>query len=140
MALVKGHVPLDIEDWTVDKPIAKDLLRDRFCKVGTPEDEDSKPSVTHVQIGKRGFHRQVPCTHVVVFPKTGRKHQIRVHLASMGFPILGDVDYDPTFTETDTEYRTMLHAWKIVIPLPNEIRLETPDPFLELLFDEPTAG
>jgi hypothetical protein len=49
------------------------------------------------------------------------------------------VDYDPGFQETDTEYRTMLHAWKIVIPLPEEIRLETPDPFLELVSDVPVG-
>lgn len=43
------------------------------------------------------------------FPKTGRSHQIRVHLKSCGLPILGDVFYNP---ESKTK-RLMLHAWKL---------------------------
>lgn len=46
-------------------------------------------------------------------PHTGRTHQIRVHLAGLGFPILGDTKYG------GAEYsRLMLHAWKLRIRKP----------------------
>jgi 23S rRNA pseudouridine1911/1915/1917 synthase len=42
-------------------------------------------------------------------PKTGRSHQLRVHLKSVGLPILGDVFYNP-----GSKYnRLMLHAWSL---------------------------
>jgi 23S rRNA pseudouridine1911/1915/1917 synthase len=50
---------------------------------------------------------------VEAMPKTGRTHQIRVHLTSLGLPILGDVIYGKGH-----EYkRLMLHAWKLKIKL-----------------------
>lgn len=49
---------------------------------------------------------------VKVIPETGRTHQIRVHLSSLGFPIIGDVLYD------GMEYkRLMLHACELELPL-----------------------
>ncbi|HER44266.1 MAG TPA: RNA pseudouridine synthase, partial [Candidatus Eisenbacteria bacterium] len=45
--------------------------------------------------------------------ETGRTHQIRVHLASIGSPILGDSMYG-----SSRSGRLMLHAWKIRLPRP----------------------
>jgi len=47
--------------------------------------------------------------------ETGRTHQIRVHLASIGSPILGDSKYGAT-----SPGRLMLHAWKLRIPYPGD--------------------
>jgi len=47
------------------------------------------------------------------FPKTGRTHQIRVHLKEMGHPILGDAQYCRTFKCPYTPARHLLHARKI---------------------------
>ncbi len=47
-------------------------------------------------------------TLLVAQPVTGRRHQIRVHLAWIGFPILGD----PLFAGVPAE-RTYLHAWQV---------------------------
>lgn len=46
------------------------------------------------------------------FPETGRTHQIRIHLASIGHPILGDFVYGKKFTSSDTvkPERILLHA------------------------------
>lgn len=46
---------------------------------------------------------------VLVVPKTGRTHQIRVHLSGIGYPILGDTIYG----RKNKFKRLMLHAWKI---------------------------
>ena len=48
-----------------------------------------------------------------VFPKTGRSHQIRVHLKEEGFPILGD-----RFYKGDKASHLHLHAWKLSLKHP----------------------
>jgi 23S rRNA pseudouridine1911/1915/1917 synthase len=53
-------------------------------------------------------------------PRTGRKHQIRVHLASAGLPILGDSTYGPhqVLKSALPVPRLMLHAWRLSLPHP----------------------
>lgn len=46
---------------------------------------------------------------------TGRKHQIRVHMADLGHPVLGDRRYGP---KDPTQKRLALHAWRLSIPHP----------------------
>lgn len=48
-----------------------------------------------------------------LWPETGRTHQLRVHLAHMGAPILGDRLYNPAWQQAG---RLMLHAWRITLP------------------------
>jgi len=55
------------------------------------------------------------CSIVIAKPKTGRTHQIRVHLSNLGYPILGDVIYG----KNNKFSRLMLHAWKIKLCLLN---------------------
>lgn len=47
------------------------------------------------------------------YPKTGRTHQIRVHLKELKLPILGDYQYDRQQRAGVRPLRQMLHAWKI---------------------------
>ena len=48
---------------------------------------------------------------------TGRRHQIRLHLRHIGYPILGDATYG---SRDDSMDRMMLHAWKLRLPFPNK--------------------
>lgn len=50
---------------------------------------------------------------VRLWPETGRTHQLRVHLASVGAPIVGDRLYNPAWQQAA---RLMLHAWRITLP------------------------
>jgi len=52
-------------------------------------------------------------TLVACYPRTGRTHQIRVHMAEMGHPILGDFQYGKSFQCVYRPSRTLLHAEKI---------------------------
>ncbi len=69
-----------------------------------------KASITDYRVAERlGTH----ACHVVIHPKTGRTHQIRVHLASVGHPVLGDSTYGGRKVGALAEVtvpRVMLHA------------------------------
>ncbi len=82
-----------------------------------------------------------------VWPKTGRTHQLRVHLLSMGSPILGDRLYGP---QPPSTRRLMLHAHRLTLPevtpyprrvfqapLPEDYLAELPRPLLEVLLNQP---
>lgn len=64
---------------------------------------------------------------IEAYPKTGRMHQIRAHLAAMGCPILGDQIYG---SGTDSADRLMLHAASLELTLPDKkkLALEAPVP------------
>jgi len=53
------------------------------------------------------------CSVVIAKPKTGRTHQIRVHLSNWGYPIMGDTIYG----KNNNYQRLLLHAWKISLTL-----------------------
>jgi len=78
---------------------------------------------------------------VSVMPKTGRTHQIRVHLAAIGHPVVGDIMYGAKqkiaqFTGTQAQ-RQMLHAYKLEFKAPNGKKLvlesEMPSDMKDLL-------
>ena len=55
-------------------------------------------------------------TWLAAAPRTGRTHQIRVHAAAAGHPILGDAKY-----AADSRGRLMLHATALTLPLPDRV-------------------
>jgi 23S rRNA pseudouridine955/2504/2580 synthase len=92
-----------------------------------PESEGAKAAVTDyvvVDMAGREF------AWVVVTPVTGRTHQIRVHLASLGTPIVGDFKYGGTAArgKGEIENRLHLHARAIDIAHPEGGRLQVTAP------------
>ena len=61
-------------------------------------------------------------SYLEAYPKTGRTHQIRLHLAKIGYPILGDKTYG---LEPIAAPRQMLHAYSITFPHPSNKKLVT---------------
>jgi RluA family pseudouridine synthase len=72
---------------------------------------DTRPSETRFRVSERTGQRAL----LVCAPKTGRTHQLRVHLASVGAPICGDDLYGPPWREgaPSSAARVQLHAWRI---------------------------
>lgn len=87
IAIVHGVCP---EAFQVDLPLKRATeSRIHLKMVSAPESEGGMPSFTHFKrIKTAGQFSLVEC-----FPKTGRQHQIRVHLESAGHPIVGDKLY-----------------------------------------------
>ena len=81
----------------------------------------------------RAVDRKGDLTLVEAKPKTGRTHQIRVHLSENGLPIIGDQTYGVSYRGAE---RVMLHAWRLEI-LGKNFRAPLPEDFRRLAFDEP---
>ena len=127
LALVSGQWPANKK--VLDKPLHKYLLPDgeRRVKVVTKDHPDGMPSLTLVKVRALsavapdvgGTRRAFSLLEVTI--KTGRTHQIRVHLASEGMPILGDdkygdFEYNKTLarsTQGVALKRMFLHAWRL---------------------------
>ena len=92
---------------------------------------EGKPSVTEFRVKARASD----ATLLEVEPKTGRRHQIRVHLHSLGHPVLGDRLYGQDRPVGGVQ-RLMLHAWKLEFSCPDiayRLCADPPDDFLRIL-------
>lgn len=136
----KSYLALVAGDWPenrmrVDAPLKKNLLRggERIVTV----DEEGKPATTLFRI-KEQFR---DCMLVEAELLTGRTHQIRVHAAHLGTPIIGDEKYGDE--EINRRYRQLglkrlfLHAWQLAFEWDEEgemLKLVAPlEPALEQL-------
>ena len=99
---------------TVDAPIGRHPSdRKKMCVI----ERNSKPAVTHWEVVKRyrGY------THIRCKLETGRTHQIRVHMAHIGHPILGDTVYGRKKPELGQDSQC-LHAGALCFTHPRDGR------------------
>src|SRR5688572_9009150 len=118
LALVRGKVEAGGK---VDAPIGRHpVQRTRMAVVAS-----GKPAVTHYRVRRRfAAHTLLECDL-----ETGRTHQIRVHLASIGHPLEGDPVY--AGRNKSSFGRQALHAWKLAFAHPRTgkpARFESPLP------------
>ncbi|MCA9860341.1 MAG: RluA family pseudouridine synthase [Thermomicrobiales bacterium] len=119
-ALVHGVV--EPNEATIDAPIGRDPIdRQRMAVIGS-----GKPAVTHFDVEER-FDAH---TYLDVNIETGRTHQIRVHLAFIGHPVVADPLYARGGLPTLGLERQFLHAWQLGLRLSDgrRIVLESPLP------------
>jgi len=113
LALVQGQWPEKLK--VIDSALHKFLLPygERRVRVTSNEDPDGMRSITLVKVAERWD----ACTLLEVTIKTGRTHQIRVHLASQGHPIAGDDKYGDfewnKALQKQGLKRMFLHAWRL---------------------------
>ncbi len=122
-AIAQGH--LDPLTGTIDAPIARHPSADYKMAVVS----GGRPSVTHYDTLEAFPHASL----LEVDLETGRTHQIRVHMAAMRHPLVGDTTYgaDPTLAERVGLARPALHAARLEITHPATgelIAVESPDP------------
>ena len=103
LGIVHGNVKED--QGTVDLPIG----RSKNDRKKMAPDPNGRPAITHYKVLKRlnGF------TYMAFKLETGRTHQIRVHMASIGHPLLGDEVYGPRKCPVKGLQGQTLHAYKI---------------------------
>ena len=122
-ALVDGHIKP--ERALIDAPLGRDPQdRKRMTVIEPGRSATSQPSQTRYELTESfAKHSLVTC-----YPVTGRTHQIRVHLAYIGFPIVGDHIYGRRNKSVEIK-RHFLHAKQITFKRPSdekELTLKAP--------------
>jgi 23S rRNA pseudouridine955/2504/2580 synthase len=129
----KVYAALVFGDWPerlarIDEPLLRtlDAAGARHVRVVAPETADARRSITLVRVARRAAPAGTVVTLLDVTIRTGRTHQIRVHLAHAGHPIVGDPKYgdfarNRAFERATRFERMFLHA-------------------RELSFDHPAGG
>jgi 23S rRNA pseudouridine1911/1915/1917 synthase len=121
LALVRGRVEHDT--FAVDAPLGRHAARVVLDTTG------GRPATTRFEVRERPDS----VTLLVALPETGRTHQIRVHLSSIGHPILGDRAYGGAGDDARRLRltRPFLHSWRIAFRHPvtgAQVELEEPLP------------
>jgi 23S rRNA pseudouridine1911/1915/1917 synthase len=137
LALVQGRPPAD--SGTIEAPIDRHPVKRRLFAVVA----GGRPSVTHYEIRRAGDRAALLDLKL----ETGRTHQIRVHLAHLGNPVLGDRVYGGV-SEMSRELgltRPFLHACSLRFPHPDDgaevaVQDELPDDLAEVLEKADLAG
>ncbi len=122
IAVVHGQPAADAG--TVDLPLSADWPNRPRQRVDTA---GGRPSLTHWRV----IERDTQSARLELTPVTGRTHQLRVHLAAIGHPMLGDLLYAPPEAQALAP-RLLLHASVLELAHPQTgkpTRFESAPPF-----------
>jgi tRNA pseudouridine32 synthase/23S rRNA pseudouridine746 synthase len=111
---------------SIDLPLGPDFERRPLCRV---DPANGKVALTHWQVIARD--ETAGTTRLRLAPVTGRQHQLRLHLASIGHPILG-CDLYAHESALAASPRLLLHACALAFMHPGNgapVRYESPAPF-----------
>ncbi|TCS60147.1 RluA family pseudouridine synthase [Varunaivibrio sulfuroxidans] len=108
---VVGNAPVETSG-TIDLPLKKLTPKGGWKMTAAPNDPDARPAVTDWRVlGRAGG-----LAWLELKPRTGRTHQLRVHLGAIGSPIVGDKVYGASLLGDDAA-PLHLHARQVIIPL-----------------------
>ena len=124
MALAHGRM---LPAGTIDRPIGRDPRVPVRMSVERPN--APKAAITHYSLIRSGEYQDTNISEVSCRLETGRTHQIRVHLASLSHPLLGDTLYGGRVL--GDAHRQMLHAFRL--------RFDDPATGTEVSFQAPVA-
>ena len=122
LTLVEGRVKPD--EALIDAPVGRDPNNRRRMMVRPPGSAQGRDAQTRYRVRTHyeGY------TLLEASPITGRTHQIRVHLASLGHPVIGDSVYGKASAFVPRQF---LHAWRLTFTHPvdgGELSFEAPLP------------
>ena len=129
VAIVHGNIKED--NGTVNSPIGRHPTERKKMSIHT---KNGRNAITHYKVLERfGEYTYIQCEL-----ETGRTHQIRVHMSSIGHPLVGDQVYGPRKCPFPKLQGQTLHAKTLGIIHPRtgeylEINAPLPDYFIELL-------
>lgn len=128
VALLEGHVPLvpnkDGSPGGIEMDLAvgedsREGHQHKMCTADEGHCVSPREARTRLLVLRRGFFHARPASQVALSLLTGRRHQLRVHCAALGHPVVGDTTYGGT--DAAEHGRMYLHAWALRLPTQLEV-------------------
>lgn len=131
-----GHVQYDIsKPISVSSYIGTDTEDATGFKMKNFDTQtgDARIAESDIYVIAHGTYKGTPVTKVLLKPKSGRRHQLRLHMLKLGNPILGDFTYSTT--KELLVPRMCLHAWQLYLPIKKTtpLTIVTADPFTSMM-------
>ena len=123
-AIVEGEIPKESNGIVEIPLIVRPNDPNKNVVLGHERMANAKPAITLWKVLLRNGHRSL----LELSPKTGRTHQLRVHMTGIGCSIIGDRMYGTGRLSAD---RLMLHASDLLVSLPNGDKMNFQAPWQE---------